>query len=207
MSDSENFNGCPAKQEVALEARDAPLARFPGRTGYRGRTAVGGNSPASPYQPQRLLSGSQGRQDQGRRGLIPPPSGRQRPPIRRACPVRYAQAPAFFRALSCASSWAVPFALDRTVFRAIPVAPGFGGHLCGGHLCMLRKPDGSRRPSGCVRSQQGRAGDDRSMPESVRGTRAALESWAGRVAPARRALPASALTGAIDPFSAGKPSA
>jgi uncharacterized protein len=53
-------HGCPAEQEVAIEARHAPRAQRPRDARYRDRADDGRDASPAPHQPDRLLSRSQG---------------------------------------------------------------------------------------------------------------------------------------------------
>src|SRR5260370_3460257 len=69
MSLKELPYGSPAKQEISVEARDAPRPRFPHQSAARGRADDGRSASAPSHQSERLLSRQEGRQDQARVGL------------------------------------------------------------------------------------------------------------------------------------------
>jgi len=66
------MHGCPAEQEVAVEARDAPRPQRAQEPAVGGGARHGRGASPPPHQPQRLLSRQEGRHDQGRRiGVTP----------------------------------------------------------------------------------------------------------------------------------------
>src|SRR5690606_3690859 len=60
------FHGSSAEQEIAVEARDAPLARCVAAAGPGGRADDRRGSSSPPREPDRLLSRQESDQDQGR---------------------------------------------------------------------------------------------------------------------------------------------
>src|SRR5690606_11556798 len=80
-----SHHGRSAKQEKSVEARHAPFARLSDHAPHGNRADHGRTAPASPHQPQRLLSRPQGSEDQERR-VIPSRNIRARQGFPPRCP-------------------------------------------------------------------------------------------------------------------------